>query len=360
MKPEKQLAIAASAGKLPEVRRILKEAPSLAQHWQPLMDACFMGREEVVSLLLQSGADANVLSKSSHKYRPLHRTVESKKMTPRGPQHVATVATLLEHGADPLLRGTCTGITAIAVAALGGERQFLPLLTKGVRADIFMAAVLGDTAKVHTFLSKDPALAKAKDENGWNALKYAALSRLGVGDAKAQTALERVAAELLEAGAAPDGLLDPACWAGNLPMVRLLLQHGAKLEMGDTLNHAACDGQTEILDALVAAGADLNDTRGTEHHGGYTPFGCTITLGSERGARWFLDHGADPNDVGGGTGETALHLAIKRGCGLPLLRLLVERGARPGQRDSAGVTPLELARARKNPKAVAFLETALS
>ncbi len=358
MKPEKQLAIAASAGNLPEVRRLLKETPALAKHWQPLMDACFMGRVEVVALLLRSGADANVLSKSSHKYRPLHRTVEAKKMTPRGPQHVETVATLLEHGADPMLRGTCTGITAVAVAALGGERQFLPLLTKGVKADLYTAAVLGDAAKVKALLAKDPKLAQATDENGWNALRYATLSRLGVGDAKVQTALESIARMLLEAGAATDSLLDPACWAGNLPMVKLLLQHGAKLEMGDTLNHAACDGQHEILDALVAAGADLNDCRGTEHHGGYTPFGCTITLGSERGARWFLDHGVDPNEVGGGSGETALHLAINRGCGLPLLKLLVERGVRLGTRDAAGQTALQLARERKNPKAVAFLEAA--
>lgn len=279
-------------------------------------------------------------------------------MTPRGPAHLATVALLLEHGADPMLRGTCAHITAIAVAALGGENQFLPLLTKNIRFDVFTAAVLGDVKQVKTLLAKNCALAREKDENGWNALRYAVQSRVGQSDPKAAPDLITMAELLLETGASKESLLDPACWAGNLPMVKLLLRHGAKLEMGDTLNHAACDGHFEILEELLAHGADLNDCRGTEHHGGYTPFGCAITLGSERGARWFLDHGIDPNDVGGEHGETALHLAIKRGCAVPLLKLLVERGVRVGAKDREGNSALDLATAKKNTKAVEFLISA--
>jgi ankyrin repeat protein len=94
-------------------------------------------------------------------------------------------------------------------------------------------------------------------------------------------------------------------------MVEMLLRYGAKLQNGDTLNHLACDGHFKLLDLLVGNGADFEDTRGTEHHGGYLPFGCTLTMRSLKGATWFLDHGADPNKVGGSRRETGLHVAVR-------------------------------------------------
>ena len=99
----------------------------------------------------------------------------------------------------------------------------------------------------------------------------------------------------------------------------------------------------------------MGQQAGTEHHGGYVPFGCTLTMRSLRGARWFLDQGVDPNFVGGDAGESSLHVAVRSGGGPELLQLLVDRGADPNARDAAGVTPLAAARARSHRTAVEFL-----
>src|SRR5690348_4984285 len=128
MKQSKVLATAAAAGNTVRVAEMLKGEPGLARDWQPIMDACFYGHPEVVRLLLAHGADPNVMSKSTYRYRPLHRTVEHKQGAKRGPQHLRVVEALLEGGADAMARGRWDMVTAIAIEAMGGETQFLPLL----------------------------------------------------------------------------------------------------------------------------------------------------------------------------------------------------------------------------------------
>lgn len=358
MKPAKELANVAGAGDLKKVKELVAADPTLAKDWQPMMDACFLGQVEVVEYLLDHGADPNVISKSAFFYRPLHRTVESKKTIPRGPRHLETVKLLLARGADPLLRGACDKHSALAVAALGGETQFLRLLLAKAPGphDIFTAALLGDLKRVQELVKSDPKLAKAKDESGWTALRYAISTKVGRRDSKLTADLGVITKLLLEKGAPTDGLLDPACWAGNLPMVELLISHGAQIENGDTLNHAACDGNFALLDKLIAHGADLHDTRGTEHHGGYWPFGCAVTLRSVQGVKWFLDHGEHPNEVGSSIGETALHIAARFGAAEPLLQLLLDRGVDAKRKDKNGKTALDAAINAGKTKTAEFLK----
>ena len=60
---------------------------------------------------------------------------------------------------------------------------------------------------------------------------------------------------------------------------------------------------------------------------------------SLRGVTWFLDHGCDPNEVQSRSRETALHVAVNSGAGVPLVRLLVERGVDVHRRDAAEHRP---------------------
>lgn len=357
MKPAKELAIAAGSGNLQKVKEMLAVDPSLAKDWQPLMDACYTGQSAVVEYLLEQGADPNVLSKSSHHYRPLHRTVEFKVTMPRGAGHQAVVKALLSHGADPLMIGTCYHCSALGVAALTGEPQFIPALLGAVKGplNIYDAAVLGELEQVRNLLKVDPQLALAKNTDGWGAIRFAATSKLGKDNPALAEKLLEIVKLLLEAGASTDGLLDPACWSNNTAMVDLLIAHGARLENGDTLNHAACDGHFDLLAKLVANGADLKDKRGTEHHGGYTPFGCAVTCRSVQGAQWFMDQGEDPNDVGSPTGETALHLAARFGAAAPLLQLLIDRGVDVKRKDAQGRTAFDMAMEAKKTKTAEFL-----
>jgi ankyrin repeat protein len=356
MKTAKQLAVAAGQGDLKAMHALLDQDPALAKDWQPMMEACFNGQVSAVELLLERGADPNILSKSSYRYRPLHRAIEHKATFPRNENHVAVVRLLLEHGADPLLSGAYDQISAVAMAACRGDHRFLPLLLERVRElDVFTAAVLGNLERVRELLVCTPSLVRAVDRNGWSALRYCCYSRLWHDDPATAEALKAIARLLLDQGAPLEGCLEPVILLNNAALTALLLQRGAVLRDGDILSHAACDGAHDALDLVVDYGTDLNMTNGTEHHGGYTPFGCTLTMRSQQGAQWFLDRGLDPNYVGGKEGESSLHVAVRSGAGPQLLKLLVDRGADPNARDAAGMTPLAAARARERKSAVEFL-----
>ena len=351
-------AAAANAGDLDAVRAAVAQDAEVAQYWSVLMNACFGGRAEVAAFLIEAGADVNVQSPNAHRYRPLHRTVEHKKTMPKTPGHHATVRLLLEHGADPMLRGTWNLHGAPAVAAFGST-EFLPVLLEYAprEPDLYTSAALARHRELAAILTEAPDAAGRRDadsrDGSWLPLQYCARSLAG-------TEQERVAAAalLLDHGADPSSALDHACWADNARIVSLLLDRGARLSDDDTVNHLACDGQVGVLNVLLSHDAiDMNGTRGTDHHGGYNPLGCAVNMRSLRGVTWFLDHGCDPNEVQSRIGETALHVAVNSGAGVPLVKLLVQRGVNVDQPDAAGHTALDLAHAKQRTKLVHFLES---
>jgi ankyrin repeat protein len=366
MKPTKALANAAASGELKTMRAMLKKDGSLAQDWQPIMDACLAGQAEAVALLLESGADPNVKSKSAHQYRPLHRTVEYKKTMPKHDGHQRTVDVLLEAGADPLMQGSYWCISAIAVCATGDSREFLPALVARAprQRDIFQASVLGETARVRALLKKDKELAVTPDEgtriwtseHGWTPMMYCARSHVGATDKKKERALAEIAQALIDHGATPDGCVDMAL--GNLAVLKTLLDAGGKVADDDSLNHAASDGHFEALEMLMEHGTTLDGTRGTDHHGGYTPLGCAVSCRSIQGATWFLEKGQSPNQIGSKTRQNGLHVAVDYGASEKMLKLLVDHGAKLNQKDSQGHTPLARAQEKKHKKAIVFLEAA--
>ena len=364
MKPAKALAVAASDGNLKSMRALLKKDGELASDWQPIMDACFAGQAAAVALLLKYGADPNVKSKSAHQYRPLHRTVEYKKTLPKHEGHGKVLDLLLKAGADPMMRGSYWCISAVTVSATGDCRQYLPALVKAAPGplDIFHACVLGETARVKTLLKKDRLLASTPDtgsriwtsEEGWFPLHYCARSHVGDDDTKKGRALAQITQLLLDHGADPTGCVDQA--VGNLAVLEALLLAGGKVADDDTVHHAACEGHVEALKLLMEHGTALDGTRGTDHHGGYTPLGCAVSSRSVQGAQWFLEQGQNPNKIKSKEGETCLHVAVHYGASDKMLELLLEHGAKPNQKDKQGRTPLKRAREKKHKKAIAYLE----
>ena len=316
---------------------------------------------------------------------------------------------LLKAGADPLMRGSYWCISAITVSATGDCRQYLPALVKAARGPlhIFHACVLGDTARVKALLKKDPSLASTPDtgsriwtsEEGWFPLHYCARSHVGDEDKKKGRALAQITDLLLDHGADPTGCVDQAM--GNLAVLEAMLAAGGKIADDDTVHHAACEGQVEALELLMEYGTALDGTRGTDHHGGYTPLGCAVSSRSIQGAKWFLEQGQNPNKIKSKEGENCLHVAVRYGASdkmlelllagaivavrvsapgrpagqegghwSPLLcavagaanpaitRLLLEHGAKENQKDKQGRTPLGRAREKKHKKAIAYLEGA--
>lgn len=349
----KAVAGAAGGGDLQAVRAAVAADAEAAGHWQALMNACYGGHAEVAAFLIEKGADVNVLAPTAHRYRPLHRTVEFKKTAPKTAGHARTVRLLLEHGADPMLRGSYHLVSAVTVAAMGCT-EYLPALLERVPGDLdlYSACAIADHRRAARILAASPAAAAQADAESrggaWLPLQYCARCKAGSGRDRLTTA-----ELLLEHGADPGSALDQACWADNGPIVDLLLERGARLGDDDTPNHLACDGQFAILESLLRHGAiDMDGTRGTAHHGGYNPLGCAVNMRSLQGVTWFLDHGCDPNRVMSARGETALHVAVNSGAGEPLVRLLVERGVDVGRRDADGQTALDLARAKNRTKLI--------
>jgi ankyrin repeat protein len=329
-----------------------------AKHWKPIMDAAFAGDAIAARRLLSQGADPNVVSKTAHRYRPLHRAIELKKMLRRGPQHDAVVKILLEAGADPTLRAgrKGNGLTALQLSAVG-ETRFVPLLKKYFQPlDIFHSAVLGDEKRVGDLLQKDGRLATATDVNGWPPLFYCAASAMFKQSQAAAVTQARIAQRLVDAGAEPNWALgDSAEWPlpvlyfccgmhDNPVVAEVLLKAGANPCDNESVYHAADENHTHCL-ALFEKYCDRNALAKE----------CTKCLSTQmhygrvRGAPWLLAHGADPNDFHG-RGESALHSAVRNSSNDETIRLLLNHGARPelnnAQGHSAAALAKELGRAR--------------
>jgi ankyrin repeat protein len=277
--------------------------------WKPIMDAAFVGDVKRVRKLLDAGVDPNTVSRTVHRYRPLHRAIELKKTTPRDQRHEAVVKLLLERGADPKLRGTIEKLTALQLAAFG-ETRFVPIVRRSFGTlDIFHAAALGDLSRVKRLLAKDCALARATDEMDWTALHMAAASRVHRGDARLARNLLEIVKLLLKRGAdhsAPfyfEGKwpLRPlyfACGRSDNPAIaELLIEAGADPCDGESVYHAADDGHVECLAVIER----LTDAKRLADE-------CSMCLcnqmhwGRVRGRPWLLEHGAPP---GGHCGSPA-------------------------------------------------------
>jgi ankyrin repeat protein len=144
-------------------------------------------------------------------------------------------------------------------------------------------------------------------------------------------------------------------------IARMLLEAGADPNDGESVFHAAESFHEEALELLLRFGADLNWTGDW----GNTPLYFLLRYWdlereerAERGLRWLLDHGADPNVRCGRERETSLHVAVRRGQGREVVRRLLEHGADVGARRGDGRTPWVLAERGGFEELKALLEAA--
>ena len=135
----------------------------------------------------------------------------------------------------------------------------------------------------------------------------------------------------------------------NAPLVKLLLERGA--DPGAQLHEAAVESNPEVLELLVAHGAEVDLRRD-----GSTPLHYLIGHRMPANARWFLERGANPN-AKARDGTTPLHLAAAVGVRQEVLEVLVGHGARPTIKDRRGRTALEAAREAGNKRAVVYLRS---
>ncbi len=350
---------AGSAGDLNAVQRLIRKNPDLKNDSRVLNAAALHGHASIVKFLLESGADPNQEVLSHEHYRPLHRVIEHRGV-PKNPGHLETTRLLLEKGSGLDTRGTWMSITPLAVAGMKGDREFIKLvLAKDPGLDIYSAAILADAKGVGRFLEKTPSLAKTKDVNQMTPLHYAALS--GLKEAEDQENLRKLTLLLLENGGDPNArenigpypktpVLHFTAWGNNFAVAKTLLAKGANpnFGFGNCLWHEPLD----MADLFLSHGADVN----SEESPGVPLLHSRIHWNLPGICLWLIRNGANPNAVDG-KGNTALHVAARKGINARVIEALVERGGNLKAKDGSGKTPLEIARKMKKTKTSELLQS---
>lgn len=124
-KAELDVFEAAATGDVSRLRELLERDPGLARAWTQdgftaLHYAAFFDGPEAAGLLLDAGADANLVARHRQiKVMPIHSAAAS--------QQVETVRLLLEHGADVNATQEGGG-TPLQSAAFHGDRALVELL----------------------------------------------------------------------------------------------------------------------------------------------------------------------------------------------------------------------------------------
>jgi ankyrin repeat protein len=149
-------------------------------------------------------------------------------------------------------------VSEIMQALYRGDDEAARRLAEAAELDVFEAASLGDVARLGELLAGDPTLAKARSDDDFTALHYAAFFD------------------------GPDA-------------ARLLLEHGADVdafadnEIGvHPLNSAAAAGRREVAAILLEHGADPN----APTRRGFTPLDAARERGDEELAELLRSRGA--------------------------------------------------------------------
>jgi len=198
---------------------------------------------------------------------------------------------------------------------------------------LFEAVKQGDLAAVRAVLDRDPDLLQARDPDGLSAVLLATYY-----------GRKEILHDLLRRG--PRLTVFEAAAAGVLERVRRAVDDDASLATAfapdgyTALGLASFFGHLEIVNLLLGRGADVNAPSRNEM--AVVPLHSAAAAQHLAVAEVLIENGADVNVPSAG-GSTALHRAAQNGQ-LPLVRLLLEHGARPDVADDEGVRPRQLAR----------------
>jgi ankyrin repeat protein len=151
-----------------------------------------------------------------------------------------------------------------------------------------------------------------------------------------------------------------AAEGGRVATVRALLKKGADVNARDgygrtALMLAAARGHAEVVKLLLAAGGDPNLIAVSFHAGDLTALTVAMDAGPERRAEIIdalLAGGAHLNPAD--ASRTPLMRAVEKR-DLPLMKLLLGRGADVNRKNLQGLTPLMAAAVEGSPDAVTFL-----
>jgi ankyrin repeat protein len=372
------------------------EAPPGLKKKTALMLAAATGHVDLVALLLELGANPRLQDSGGQ------TALQTALVT-----HFATADLLLDHGASATTPDGTGGtpLQSLASALVGNEAERVQqvemagrLVQKGARVDaadhqgvtpLMMATALRNQNLVAWLLNRgaNPLLADAKGETSLSRAQQ-------LGDAMLLATFERehylrpLRADhtdefiaKLEGCQAPkylalaNELLMPAVMRGNAAAMSALVQCGANLnerhhiEIGGVpseltpLVFAAGElGNAKLVAAMVEGGAAL-DMRATSAKGysSYTALSAALSSGHLGIAMYLIERGADVNAADSRNGLTPLMRAVsgdgaqKQHQLLPVIELLLSRGAAVNARSRDGMTALHLASIAGDAQAIRLL-----
>jgi ankyrin repeat protein/truncated hemoglobin YjbI len=296
----------AAKGRTENVRKALEKDRALARRRG--MDnrtfawvATYRNRPNILDLTLNAGGDCN---------------------TPACDSLQSTMA------GDVVHLGTGVAVTPLAIAKKWQRALVAPLVEHGAIDDVFTAAWLGDLPALHGHVERNPELVNAIDPaDDFQEVSPLCHAVCGGSIDATKLLLERGAEVKRQSGK----LLTLAVVMNRVDLVKLLIEHGADVERVGVLGRLD-DPERPVADLLIAHGKKVPDWM--------LPRACRPDVSTNELHRVtvLLDYGASLDDRGR-YGLTALHYAV-RGGKLPLIKLLLERGAQANALDLDGLTPL--------------------
>lgn len=326
---ETPLMVACRADNLPAVRALLHRGADIGRRDQRLWTSLFFAAASGASadlLHTLAASGASIDETANQGTTPLMVALES-------PKGAAALKPLLELGADPNLRNMAT-VTPLMMAAANDDPEAVALLLD---------------------YKADPT------QGTWDGLTPLMVAARRSQRAELLEALVSAGAPVDQPSSLGMTALMVAAASGNAEGVRGLLGLSADVKLKDAdgmtaLTHSvlARDWNAQAAELLIEGGADieartLKDT---------TPLMEAAYHGNAPAARLLLDAGAR-TDARDRIGWTPLHFAAKDERSLEVLTMLIAAATaaekavdRP---DLGGTTPLMVAAASNNPKAVAVL-----
>ncbi|KAJ7718964.1 ankyrin repeat-containing domain protein [Mycena maculata] len=289
--------------------------------------ASYCGHLQMVQLLLDHGADVNILGQYGM----------SALMAASYQGHEVVVQLLLDNGAN---MNEASGETPLRSASQNGHETLVQLLLDhgadmNKQREVFgsyntafhVAAAQGHKAVVRTFLTHGANVNNPVGRHG-TVLQVASLN----GHKSVVQLLLKHGADVNMRGGDHETALQAACCNREETVAKLLIQHGADVNVqgglyGTALEAASHQGIESLVQFLLDQGANVNtlvDQDITRVH-----FGTALQVASSGGHKGvinlLLDHGADVNTVGGKYGTTLQAASWKGHEGV--VQLLLDHGA---------------------------------
>ncbi len=264
-------------------------------------------------------------------------------------------------------------VHAMVAEDLAAMQRVLASHPDVARTSLHTACAACDASLVDAWLARDPSQATAPFAGSeWTPIDVLAASPIAASDEAHRATSAAIATKLLALGAdanhstpqegSPEirlAVLYRAAQLGNAPLVRVLLEHGANPDDGESTYHAAERGHVDVLALLHAHGANLSarhprwDNTVLYYLAGYRDPN-RMAASARAGMRWLLEHGADPNVTSAKETETPLQRIADFGGGADAAAMLLAHGADPHAVRADGRTAYELA-VRSGNEAVAAM-----